>query len=84
MIENIDDQKMIDVGLNNGDKICMINKHILTDEKQAWELILSTPAGKSVEFVILIQDIRLKNPLNYAGPYGASQNNLHDELSFEA
>ena len=76
---------MLDFGLNNGDKICMINRRVLKDENYAWELIQSTPVGNSVEFVILILDIRLnqKHPLNYADPYGASKNNLHDELSYE-
>ena len=85
MIENIDDQRLLDFGLNNGDKICMINKRVLKGENHAWEIIQSTPVGNFVEFVILIQDIRLnpKHPLNYANPYGASKNNLHDELSFE-
>ena len=81
IVFDIVDESWVDLGLNNGDEIGMINRLVPTDIENAKQLLDET----SIELVIT-QNIgyTFKHLYNYASPFGSLRNNLHDEQMFDS
>ena len=80
-IYGIEDEYLTALGLDNGDKIGMINKIIPTDVESAWKLLQET----TIELVIT-KNIKyaFRHIFDYASPFGSLRDNLHDEQIYDA